>query len=322
MGLVFRSSGLQVSQQQSSSLIRERVNSVSYRLHKDKEESKVMLLSFLLVAFLYGTHAGKGTWDTEGLGTCDFPMNNASWAEYQTSIEMPTWAEAPYNVSVVFDAQTTIGSCHSYCSDIECFVDQQWCRFEYNGTVPLELFNIKNVNAAGEEDRSAIIHVEVNNRKLCSEDGYGGSGYGGYGNSTVCGRGGHWCESPTTGEAGNCCSDYECSLDDIRMLPDPEGIAERRPICWYQGGEEIGTVNWALYDLHVCKWTGNWTGCMDAGYGGEPWPCCKFKQVGGYKYYLVNYLEAEGWKKEGMILPRKCYNGCIYTIIMDNEISR
>merc|ERR1712001_333496 len=37
------------------------------------------------------------------------------------------------------------------------------------------------------------------------------------------------------------------------------------------------------------------------------------------KYYLVDFLEAEGWKKEGMMLPRRCYNGCIYTMDMDNS---
>ena len=39
---------------------------------------------------------------------CDFPMNNPSWAEYQTSIEMPPWAEAPYVVEIVFLDETTI----------------------------------------------------------------------------------------------------------------------------------------------------------------------------------------------------------------------
>ena len=41
---------------------------------------------------------------------CDFPMNNPSWAEYQTSIEMPSWAEAPYVVEIVFLGETTIVS--------------------------------------------------------------------------------------------------------------------------------------------------------------------------------------------------------------------
>jgi len=72
-----------------------------------------------------------------------------------------------------------------------------------------------------------------------SQPARGGSG------GSACVRGLAWCESPTTGEAGNCCSDYECSLDDIRLLPDPEDVASGRPICWYQGGEEIGTVDFA-----------------------------------------------------------------------------
>ena len=39
---------------------------------------------------------------------CDFPMNNPSWGEYQTSIAMPSSAEAPFAVEIVFDAETTI----------------------------------------------------------------------------------------------------------------------------------------------------------------------------------------------------------------------
>ena len=39
---------------------------------------------------------------------CDFPMNNPSWGEYQTFIEMPSWSEAPYVVEIVFDYETTI----------------------------------------------------------------------------------------------------------------------------------------------------------------------------------------------------------------------
>ena len=39
---------------------------------------------------------------------CEFPMNNPSWGEYQTFIEMPYWAEAPYVVEIVFDDETTI----------------------------------------------------------------------------------------------------------------------------------------------------------------------------------------------------------------------
>ena len=35
-------------------------------------------------------------------------MNHPSWGEYQTSIEMPFWIEAPYVVEIVFDDETTI----------------------------------------------------------------------------------------------------------------------------------------------------------------------------------------------------------------------
>ena len=82
-------------------------------------------------------------------------------------------------------------------------------RFEYDGTVPLELFNIKNVNAAGEEDRSqstrshfwqifinsfshisrsAILGVYVNDKQLCGGDG-GDGGDGAFTNVSYCHRG-------------------------------------------------------------------------------------------------------------------------------------
>ena len=81
-------------------------------------------------------------------------------------------------------------------------------RFEYDGTVPLELFNIKNVNAAGEEDRSqstrshfwqifinsfsqisrsAILGVYVNDKQLCGGDG-GDGGDGAFTNVSYCHR--------------------------------------------------------------------------------------------------------------------------------------
>ena len=61
-----------------------------------------------------------------------------------------------------------------------------------------------------------------------------------------CNRGLAWCKDSTEEEAGNCCSDYDCSLDTIRLLPDPEGVAARRPICWYKGGVPVGTVDCSL----------------------------------------------------------------------------
>merc|ERR1712213_96746 len=58
------------------------------------------------------------------------------------------------------------------------------------------------------------------------------------------------------------------------------------------------------------------------GYGGY-WPedmhCCMMKSVGEKKYHLVDYQEAEGWKKEGMMLPRRCKDACIYTMDMDDS---
>merc|ERR1712156_1332415 len=58
------------------------------------------------------------------------------------------------------------------------------------------------------------------------------------------------------------------------------------------------------------------------GYGGY-WPedmhCCMMKSVGDKKYHLVDYQEAEGCKKEGMMLPRRCKDACIYTMYMDDS---
>ena len=62
----------------------------------------------------------------------------------------------------------------------------------------------------------------------------------------VCKRGGWWCKDFTEEEAGNCCSDGGCSLDMIRLLPDPEGVAAERPICWYKGGAHVGTIDCSL----------------------------------------------------------------------------
>merc|ERR1711994_745101 len=47
--------------------------------------------------------------------------------------------------------------------------------------------------------------------------------------------------------------------------------------------------------------------------------CCMMKSVGDKKYHLVDYQEAEGWKKEGMMLPRRCKDACIYTMDMDDS---
>lgn len=49
------------------------------------------------------------------------------------------------------------------------------------------------------------------------------------------GRGVHWC-TDNSGEGGNCCAQGHCSLDQIRTLPDPDGVAAERPVCWYRAG--------------------------------------------------------------------------------------
>merc|ERR1712060_759001 len=76
-------------------------------------------------------------------------------------------------------------------------------------------------------------------------------------------------------------------------------------------------------DIWNETWDGYGSHAVSPDPSGHPWPedmhCCKCKSVGHYKYYLVDYQEAEGWKKEGMMLPRKCYNGCIYTMDMDTS---
>ena len=32
-------------------------------------------------------------------------------------------------------------------------------------------------------------------------------------------------------------------LDKVRRLPDPQGYANRRPICWYSTSVQVGTVD-------------------------------------------------------------------------------
>jgi len=100
-----------------------------------------------------------------GAGECAYSKDNLSWAEYQTKIGMPSSASSPYNVVITFDADTTIGSCHSNCGPIDCSGSS--CSVTYTGTIPMELFNVKKVNFAGETDRSNIISVTVNGEEQC-----------------------------------------------------------------------------------------------------------------------------------------------------------
>merc|ERR1711944_101188 len=90
-------------------------------------------------------------------------------------------------------------------------------------------------------------------------------------------------------------------------------------------GSGYGSENGSMYEGYGEIFNDTWGGSGYGGYGsgsGYPWPeefhCCMCKSVGYYKYYLVDYHEAEQWKKEGMRLPRKCYNGCIYTMDGDD----
>merc|ERR1712126_25546 len=83
-------------------------------------------------------------------GGCDYPKDNVSWGEYQTKIPMPSSATSPYEVVITFDADTTIGSCHSNCGPISC--SGSVCTITYTGSIPMELFNVKKTNPSGETD--------------------------------------------------------------------------------------------------------------------------------------------------------------------------
>merc|ERR1712119_135409 len=65
------------------------------------------------------------------------------------------------------------------------------------------------------------------------------------------------------------------------------------------GGSGYGSE----YDGYGDIFNDTWGGYGGYGGYGNPWPdymhCCKCKSVGYNKYYLVDFLEAEGWKKEG-----------------------
>jgi len=56
------------------------------------------------------------------------------------------------------------------------------------------------------------------------------------------GRGVHWC-TDNSGEGGNCCAQGHCSLDQIRTLPDPDGVAAERPVCWCHGAAQVGEIS-------------------------------------------------------------------------------
>merc|ERR1712203_31850 len=96
---------------------------------------------------------------------CDYPKDNVSTAEYQTKIAMPSSATSPFDVVITFDAETTIGSCHSNCGTIDC--EGATCSITYTGTIPMELFNVKKVGGTEFDDWSNIISVTVNGEEQC-----------------------------------------------------------------------------------------------------------------------------------------------------------
>merc|ERR1711997_1076451 len=103
-----------------------------------------------------GTTASAGG----GGGSCPYSKDNVSWGEYQAKIPMPSGTSPPYTVVITFDADTTIGSCHSNCQAISC--TGAVCTINYVGTSAIEMFNIKKTNHAFESDRSNMISVTIN----------------------------------------------------------------------------------------------------------------------------------------------------------------
>jgi len=107
----------------------------------------------------------EGTTVAGAGGECDYPKDNVSTAEYQTKIAMPSSATSPFDVVITFDAETTIGSCHSNCGSIDC--SGTTCSITYTGSIPMELFNVKKVGATQFDDWSNIVSVTVNGEEQC-----------------------------------------------------------------------------------------------------------------------------------------------------------
>merc|ERR1711910_81463 len=107
----------------------------------------------------------EGTTAAGAGGECDYPKDNVSTAEYQTKIAMPSSTSSPFDVVITFDADTTIGSCHSNCGPIDC--EGATCSITYTGTIPMELFNVKKVGGTEFDDWSNIISVTVNGEEQC-----------------------------------------------------------------------------------------------------------------------------------------------------------
>merc|ERR1719270_1618784 len=99
-------------------------------------------------------------------GSCPYTKDNLSWGEYQVTIPFePSVTSA--SIVLTFDAETTIGSCHSGCtpsSGPEC--TGSVCSVSYTGS-SLQLFNVKKVNPSGENDRSNLISVTIAGADKC-----------------------------------------------------------------------------------------------------------------------------------------------------------
>merc|ERR1719270_129170 len=99
-------------------------------------------------------------------GSCPYTKDNLSWGEYQVTIPFePSVTSA--SIVLTFDAETTIGSCHSGCtpsSGPEC--TGSVCTVSYTGS-SLQLFNVKKVNPSGENDRSNLISVTIFGVEQC-----------------------------------------------------------------------------------------------------------------------------------------------------------
>merc|ERR1719450_1142314 len=82
--------------------------------------------------------------------TCEYSKDNTAWGEYETQLAMPAGMSPPYEVVMTFDADTTIGSCHSNCNHATagnkpgCVANL--CTVTYTGTDKLKMHNIKKDN--------------------------------------------------------------------------------------------------------------------------------------------------------------------------------
>lgn len=104
-----------------------------------------------------------------GSGSCPYTQDNVSNGEYQVSIPMPTITPTPseYFVTMTFDADTTIGSCHSNCDATPVCSGNVCTVTYYSSSTPLQMFNVKKTDSAYGEDRSNLISVVINGIEMC-----------------------------------------------------------------------------------------------------------------------------------------------------------